>query len=56
MLMPHVVCFCFEKETCKETTESIAKANGVTKWFVEPVCAPLSNEITYRGTIVREVV
>lgn len=54
MCKNYVVCLCFRLEHCKETTSEIAKRNNAVDWFVDPVFAPLTNQIAYRGTIVKE--
>ena len=54
MLKQHIVCLCLGKEHCEETTEEIAKRNNANDWFVEPVYAPLSSQLAYRGTIITE--
>lgn len=52
MLTRHIVCLCFGEDHCKETTMEIAKRNNAIDWFVDPVRAPITAEIAYRGTIV----
>lgn len=52
MLTRHIVCLCFGEDHCKETTMEIAKRNNAIDWFVDPVRAPITSEIAYRGTIV----
>lgn len=55
MCKQYIVCLCFGEEHCKETTEEIAKKNNATDWYIEPVFAPLTNQLAYRGTIVKEM-
>ena len=55
MCKQYVICLCFGEEHCKEVTEEIAKRNNAVDWSVEPVVAPLSLQLAYRGTIVKEV-
>ena len=55
MCKEFTVCLCFGIDHCKEVTEEIAKRNNATDWFVEPVAAPLSYTLAYRGKIVKEV-
>ena len=55
MCKQYVVCMCFGEDHCKETTEEIAKRNNAIDWFVEPVYAPMTSQIAYRGTIVKEI-
>lgn len=54
MLKQHIVCLCMDKEHCNETTREIAEENNTANWFVEPVYAPLSSQLIYRGTIITE--
>lgn len=54
MYKNHVVCFSFNKECCEEDTKEIAKRNNAIDWFIDPVFAPLTNQLAYRGTIVKE--
>lgn len=56
MCKQYVVCLCFEESNCKETTKEIAVRNNAIDWFVEPVYAPLTSLLAYRGTIVKEVI
>ena len=49
------VCLCAEEIDCQETTEDIAKKNNATDWFIEPVYAPITSQLAYKGTIVMEV-
>ena len=56
MCKQHIVCMCFEEADCEETTKEIAKKNNAKGWFVEPVFAPITSQIAYRGVIVKEVV
>lgn len=55
MCKQYTVCLCFGREHCLETTEEIAKKNNAIDWFIEPVVAPLTSQLAYRGTIVKEV-
>ena len=55
MCKQYIVCFGFDKKCCEETTKEIAKRNNAIDWFIEPVYAPLTNQLAYRGTIVKEV-
>ena len=55
MCKQYVVCLCFEQDNCKETTAAIAKRNNAVDWFIDEVCAPLTSQLAYRGTIVKEV-
>lgn len=55
MCKQYTVCLCFGREHCLETTEEIAKKNNAIDWFIEPVFAPLTSQLAYRGTIVKEV-
>lgn len=55
MCREYIVCLCFGEDHCKETTREIAKKNNAVDWFVEPVIAPLSRQLAYRGKIVKEV-
>ena len=54
MCKKYIVSLCFGEEHCKEVTEEIAKRNNAVDWFVEPVVAPLSHQLAYRGTIIKE--
>ena len=54
MLKQYIVCLCFGREECEETTSKIAKKNNAIDWFVEPVYAPLTLQPAYRGTIIKE--
>lgn len=55
MCKQYTVCLCFGREHCSETTQEIAKRNNAIEWFIEPVYAPLTNEIAYKGIIVKEM-
>lgn len=55
MCKKYTVCFCFDKELCEEETDKIARENKAIGWFVEPVVAPLTQQLAYRGKIVKEV-
>ena len=55
MCKQYVVCLCFDRDDCEETTRSIAQKNNATEWFVEPVYAPLSYQLAHRGIIIKEV-
>lgn len=55
MCNEYTVCLCFGKDDCEERTEEIAHKNNAVNWFVEPVIAPLSLQLAYRGKIVKEV-
>ena len=55
MCKQYVVCLCFDRDDCEETTKSIAQKNNATEWFVEPVYAPLSYQLAHRGIIIKEV-
>lgn len=55
MIKNHTVCLCFSKDDCEERTREIAKRNNAIDWYVEPVFAPLTNQVAYRGTIVKEM-
>lgn len=51
------VCLCFGEDHCREVTREIAARKNATDWFIEPVYAPITSELAYRGTIVlKEVV
>lgn len=56
MCKNYTVCLCFGREHCEETTKEIAKKNNAKEWYVEPVYAPLTNQLAYRGTIIKEAV
>ena len=53
MLKQYIVCLCFGRDHCKEVTSEIAKKNNAIDWFIEPVYAPLTEQLAYRGTIVK---
>ena len=54
MLKSYIVCLCFGREHCEEQTKEIAERNNAVDWYVDPVEAPLTNQLAYRGTIVKE--
>lgn len=51
----YTVCLCFDRDDCEETTREIAKRNNAIDCFVEPVFAPITHQIAYRGIIVKEM-
>lgn len=55
MLKEYIVCLCFGKEKCEAITSEIAKRNNAVDYIVEPVIAPYSMQLAYRGKIVKEV-
>ena len=52
MLKQRIVCLCSGREHCEEMTADIAKRSNANGWFVEAIYAPLSSQLTYRGTII----
>ena len=54
MLKQHVVCLCFGENHCKETTREIAENNNAVDWFIEPVYEPITEQLAYRGIVVKE--
>lgn len=51
-MIKRIVCLCIGEDLCREQTAEIAKRNHASKWFVEPVYAPLSEQLTYKGSIL----
>ena len=54
MCKEYTVSLCFGREHCEEVTKEIAKRNEAIDWFIEPVYAPLTNQLAYRGKIIKE--
>ena len=54
MCKNYIVSLCCGREHCEEVTSEIAKRNNAIDWFIEPVIAPLSRQLAYRGMIVKE--
>lgn len=54
ILKEYTVCLCFGKEKCEAITAEIAKRNNAIDYIVEPVVAPMSTNLAYRGKIIKE--
>ena len=54
MYKSYIVCLCFGREHCEEQTKEIAEKNNAVDWHVDPVETPLTRQIAYRGTIIKE--
>lgn len=54
MLQSYIVCLTFDYEKCKADTAAIAKRNNAIDYVVEPVAVMHTQQLAYRGRIIKE--
>ena len=54
-MIKHTVCLCSTKDLCEETTKAIANSKNAHNWLIEPVYAPLTSQVIYKGIIIKEI-